>query len=191
MIVEPTFIVIICLLSVLTQPLTSLGDRDLAGLTCVWKPSVQPTDICSTISLVCFLSLNPALSPHPLPPLVILEIIAEVLGRFQVKILNEGWGPFPRYMHHHPPPQPALLPTGYVQRHHQAGGNGAVPLPQALWTEVLRLQPFGWYGLLRARLSLEGWASLALGSREGFDKRLGCVLHPSWAPLHPPVQSSL
>lgn len=24
-----------------------------------------------------------------------------------------------------------------------------------------------------------GWASLALGSREGFDKRPGCVLHPS------------
>lgn len=45
------------------------------------------------------------------------------------------------------PAQLALLPAGHVQRHHPAGGGGAAALPPALWTEVLRLQPSGWYGL--------------------------------------------
>lgn len=33
-----------------------------------------------------------------------------------------------------------------------------------------------------------GWALLALGSREGLDKKLGCVLHHSWS-LHCPPES--
>lgn len=51
--------------------------------------------------------------------------------------------------------------------------------------------PLAGTGYWEAGCPWRGWASLALGSREGFDKRLGCVLHPSWVPLHPPVQSSL
>ena len=102
------------------------------------------------------------------------------------------------------PLQLALLPTGHVQRHHPAGGDRALPLHQALWTEVLRLQPFGWYGI---------WAAVGTGSplRSGGAflvlflpipdlgdarprtweagkglTRLGWVLHPSWVPHHHP-----
>lgn len=57
------------------------------------------------------------------------------------------------------PAQLALLPAGHVQRHHPAGGDGAPALPPALWTEVLRLQPSGWYWL-RAQAPLGGRAFL-------------------------------
>lgn len=107
----------------------------------------------------------------------------------------------------------ALLPAGHVQRHHPAGGNRALPLPQTLWTEVLRLQPSGWYGRLRGQAAPHPWVGgegipdLFLpisdpgvpnptpGKQGGAGQKLGWVHHPSWVPPTPLtpllVQSSL
>ena len=103
------------------------------------SPRLVPADVCGMAEP----GRRPFLGPSTISPskVVTLETMLESWGvlteDFESRLGLRGRAPA----------QVALLHAGHVQRHHPAGGDGAPALPPALWTEVLRLQPSGWYGL--------------------------------------------
>ena len=115
------------------------------------SPWLVPADVCGMAEP----GRRPFLGPSPISPSTSSDFgnHAGVLGvlteDFESRLGLPGRAPA----------QLALLPAGHVQRHHPAGGDGAPALPPALWTEVLRLQPSGWYWL-RAQAPLGGRAFL-------------------------------